>query len=264
MGDMKATLNSNRILIVLLALVSWSLMSCGASKVPSSGSSDFPSRSPVDSNDPNEGLLAECNELRDTDLGIAAQLATYYNPNTGVVVNDNISMHIEKLPSVIYSNTNHYLQIFKWSEDTPGQRITHPNPVQIFFVQRGTGTWINKNEPVTTISKNIIQNTIVKYKLGDSGTNENNFFDNYHIVLTGLDLIYDAILIAFYDATKGTASYGWVEALLPAFAADPNIYAKSHPAIGLQRLHPMYSRRSSGMTEEDFRAETDVFCEAFF
>jgi hypothetical protein len=93
--------------------------------------------------------------------------------------------------------------------------------------------------------------------LGD--TTKSNFFSRVTIILTGLELSYDALMINTYDSSIGTAAQTSVKALLPAFAADPNLYKETH-TTSLNQLHPFWEIKDNGWTENQFYQESLSLC----
>lgn len=253
--------------ILLYGLVVWMAfagLGCGSNKVPAGGGgrSDLSSRS-SDVNDSgtgytNSGAVAECNQFKLSDYGLTGQLSTYYQSSQLVL--DYINLNLSDVPDVILTTSNHYIQIFRWHEDIPGHPVHNTQPVQMFFVQRGTGKKIAEDAPVDVLSKATIQNLITKYSLNSNGITVSNFFDTHLIVLKGMDITYDAITVALYDHSQGSQAYAWVDALLPAFTANPNGYANEHKSTTLRNLHPMYDRRNSGMSDSAFKQEIEKAC----
>lgn len=246
--------------LVILVLAAWWSTGCGASKtLVGSGGRDYSSRSNPDTNNGSDGLLAECNEFSLSSHGLKAQLSTHYNSN-GTLILDYINMHLDTVPSAILNTSTHYIQIFSWAGETPSAL----NSVPMYFLQRGTGKVINDGEPVYALSRNIVQSMISKYSLGKDGITLSNFFDQHHIILTNMNITYDALTMVFYDDSTGSTAYASVDALLPAFSADPVKYARTHSSIRLQELHPFYSRRNSGMSEYDYYQMAEEYCQSFF
>ena len=85
-------------------------------------------------------------------------------------------------------------------------------------------------------------------------------FDRVIIVLTGLDLQYDAIAFALYDTSVSTMASATGDVLLPAFYANPNTYKNANPNSILYTLHPNYSIASSNASEGDYKQAVDSIC----
>ena len=253
-------LGNTRVLIWLLSALLFA--GCGASKKSSGNnqSSDLTSRGTPDSDgkDPDSNSKVEyyalCNGFSGPNLN--GVVTTYLNPVTNQYEWDFIRMEIKEIPVQIEDKDSFYIQFYRWQEDVPGQPYTNPAAVGIYF-QYEDGTWLN-NELVNNVSKNSIEKLIADNNL--AGVTVKNFFDKTILVLAGMDLEYDAIMINTYGADTGTAALTRTDVLLPAFAADPNIYAETHPAQSLQGLHPNYERKDSGLTQWQFFQETQALC----
>ena len=246
--------------------LAFTLIACGASKkAVEDGSSTGASRDLPGTLNTNGTVVADdgtlvgyyalCNNF--SNNSVQGVLTTYRDPVTNQYYSDVIRMELKSVPTTLKTGNDVYLQIFKWQEDIPGQPVTDPQPVSMYF-QYNNGTWLN-DSPITSISKTQIENLISANNLDDLGITVNNFLDNVMIALTGMDIQYDAIMVNAYDNSLGSGATDSVNALLPAFAADPNIYAEDH-ASSLQQLHPNYDIRNSGKNEYEFYQETTGLC----
>lgn len=248
-------------LYIVLVTLGLSLAGCGASKTPVGDESDLSSRiDPEDESDgtSSAGLLAECNQFHDSSLGLKGQMSTYYENYQFVA--DYIRLRFENLPSDIVDTDGSYIQFFRWLEDSPGQAYTNNEPVKMYVIKRGSAEFINE-EPITSLSRNTIKAMIAEGNM--TGVTPATFFKHAILVLTGMDLRYDALMIASYNSSTDLAK-GWVGALLPAFSADPNAYEDMHSGKSLVELHPFYDRRNSGLSESQFQLMSDEYCEEFF
>ena len=259
----QATFKKVFINILVLILMGANLVSCGASKQGASNSTDLGSRLPIDTGIEPDGPVADCSGAKDTELNLDFQVSSYYMPGTNQVALDIIKMHFSDYPDEIITTDSHYIQLYRWYEDTPGQRISNPTPVQFYFQRKDTGNIINSDDPQSKLSKAVIQNMIVASGGGNEGITVNNFFDAHILILTGMDLQYDAMSVAIYDHNQGTNAQGWVDVLLPAFYANPSDYIATHSATSLQMIHPNYAYRSGGYTDNDYLNFTNQFCQMF-
>ena len=248
--------------ILVLTFVAASLVSCGASK-QGAGSSDLSSRLPIDTNIDPDGPIADCSGAKDTSIDLEFQVSSYYMPGTNQVAIDILKMHFSDIPDEIITTDSHYIQLYRWYEDTPGQRVSNPTPVQFYFQRKDTGAIINNEDPQNKLSKAIIQNMIVESGAGSEGITVTNFFDAHILILTGMDLQFDAMSVAIYDHNQGSSAQAWLDVLLPAFYANPNDYITTHSATSLQVLHPNYNYRNGGYTDNDYLTFTDKYCEMF-
>lgn len=242
-----------------------SLTACGASKSGSPGvsSNDYASRNHPGNNGSGEGVsdgpLAECNFIPQNSADIEGRLTTFYHPTSGEFYPEYIRMQLTRVPVEITSTSSHYIQIFRWHADDSGQRQFNSTPVGFYFYRKSTKQYMN-TEPINVISKATLQNIITDNGLGSQGVTMTNFFDKFVIVMEGMDLTYDAVLFALYDQNQGSSAYASVDALLPAFSANPNTYAANHTAGILQQLHPFWSSRNTNYSDEQYRAASMEYC----
>lgn len=241
---------------------------CGSSKssVVKSNSNELTSRIPDADLDANpNALIADCNGAKNESMGLEIQLSSYYIPGSNQIASDLIRMHMSQIPSQIVNSDSYYLQLFRWYEDVPGQRNLNSKPVEFYFQSKVTGKLINESKPQDKISKAVIQNMIVEAKaLGSgSGITLSNFFQAHIVLLTGIELQYDALTLALYNAEQGSAATSWQEILIPSFYANPTTYASTHPSSALQQLHPNWPYQQSGWSEQDYFSQTEKFCQSF-
>lgn len=262
----RSNLNSPQLALMVSLIAALFSTACGPSKsaLPTSSTtqgSRLPSTPPTNGN----AAVADCNGATNASLEMEFQLSSYYIPGTGQASMDLIRMNFSQIPGKIITSDTHYIQLYRWYEDTPGQRVLNPAPVKFYFQSRTTGKLINSDDPQDKISKAIIQNMIVmeKDRGGAAGVSLNNFFQAYVILLTAMDIQFDAMTTALYNTDKGTAAIGWQDALIPGFHSNPNTYAASHAAPSLQQLHPNWASRQSNLSEQDYFNNTEKFCQKF-
>lgn len=244
--------------LFLALMFSIFILGCGASKKSNSSmsSTDISSRGTDPITDDNltpVGFYSHCNSFSTTHL--SGVVTTFLNPMTNQYIWDYIRLKIKTAPTQLKSNDNFYIQAFRWSEDTPGSPYVNSTPVGMYF-QSQDGKWLN-NELITSISKSTIEKLINDNNLAN--TTINNFLSKVIIVMVGMDLQYDAVMLNTYDSSTGNEALTTTNVLLPAFAADPNIYAETH-APNLVALHPNYNIKDSGYTEWQFYQETQGLC----
>lgn len=232
---------------------------CGSSK--SGGSSSQASRS-VPNDGPGDtstgGWLSNCNVIPANTLDLEGPVSTYYNQSTGTYVADLIRLKFNSIPVELISNNKAYIQIFPWHEDTPGSPVYRQTAVDIYFVLKNSGAQL-QTDPVNELSKGTIQNLIQNNNMNIT---PDRFFESVIMVLDGVDLTWDALTIALYDEPGGTAT-DFVNVLLPAFDADPNIYATDHQATSLRQLHPWWHIKDDGYSEADFFYFSKDLCNGF-
>ncbi len=241
------------------------LSACGKSKSSVSTNSTNSSRITDSSIITANTLVADCSGGTQSSLGLDVQLSSYYNPGTNIIQPNIIKMKLSQVPSGLTTSENVYLQFFRWYEDVPGQRVLNANPVKFYFQSKINGSFLNSSDPQDRISKAVIQNMIIAAKnngIGD-GLSVSNFLDNHLIILTEMDLQYDALSISVYNTTQGTAAQGWLDVLIPQFVSNPNTYAATHAASSLQQIHPNWAQRALNWSEQDYYNQTEKFCQKF-
>lgn len=160
-------------------------------------------------------------------------------------------------------NSTQYVEFFAWKETTPGQRQVNQTPVSFYLQSKVTGQIVNPSSPMTVLSANTIQNAINSYGLSGQGVSTSNFFSSVIIILTGLTTDYQAVSIALYDSAQGTSALAATDVLLPVFQANPSVYNTAHPIPDLQALHPLASLIGNGMSDQQYLAQTQSFCQQF-
>ena len=247
--------------IAVIAILSL-LTACGASKTASSGSATSSSRGNPETGDSGSStdgtstiaVLTECSEI--DSGGIAGEMTTYYS-TAGQFVETYIRMNITTATAAMTDDADSYVQIYRWHADASGNRVVNEDPTKIYFVERYTGRIINISSPAYHLSGSTISDMIANYNL--TGITASNFYERYLLVLGDIGLTYDAISIATYDASTNEA-LSTEDVLLPAFAADPNDYMTNH-AIILHPLHPNYSERNGGFTDEQYKQRAELACQ---
>lgn len=245
---------SQRFFCILIGgLVGFSLSACAPKSTTSSSS--LSSRGNVDD---SQYKLAECNRIDISSMSLKGQISTYYS--NGQLISTYLNSNLTLLPTEMKTSATHFIQLFRWSERVNGSPTTNSIPVTMYFVQKSTGITSNPNGS-DRISKPTVEAIIANQKLGNLGITLTNFFERHFVVLTGVDTSWDAIRYVMYNGTTQVSS-GSV--LLPAFYANPNVYAKANSALSLQQLHPNYAYRSSNATESDYLSMTEQICSGFF
>ncbi|MCB0392177.1 MAG: hypothetical protein KDD58_12875 [Bdellovibrionales bacterium] len=255
-------MKSGNLKLIFLSVLTVVFVGCSASKktVSEDGSSNQGSRSTPNTDGSNTDAdskieyFALCNDFSGTNL--TGVVTNYLNPVTNQYVWDHIRMELAEAPDQLKEKDSFYIQFFKWQEETAGSPYTNPAAVGIYF-QYEDGTWLN-DKLISTLSKNTIEQLINDNNLTD--VTVDNFLDKVILVLSGIEIEYDALMINTYDAEVGTTALTTTNVLLPAFAADPNLYAETHAATSLQMLHPNYDIRGGGYTQWQYFQETQALC----
>lgn len=252
-----------RLAILKLAVCALSLSlltNCGANKVSKTdGASRNAGNTAFDEFDPSaSNVYTNCNAIPTNNLGFAGPISSFYDSQAQAYVDDLIRLKFNDSPQELIASTTHYVEIYKWREN---KVYDQTGPVQIYFQLKSDGSWIQ--EPVTNLSRATLQKVIVDNNLAAQGFNLDNFFGNVVMTLAGMDLQWDAISIFYYDDSTSNEPIGTIDVLLPAFDANPNSYATTHPQSVLQQLHPMWQYRNSSYTNEDYFNFTFGLCAGF-
>jgi len=242
--------------VIVLLFIGLMLMGCGANKVINTTSSS----TGITNIGPK--LYADCGGFQKPSTGTQGVVSTFVSG--GNYVPDLIKMKLTQINSNIATSTNNYIQIFRWSESN-GTRQVNPTPAYIVAVLKSNNTYLNNGAAAwDRISKSNIENVITAYDLGKQGIDAANFIANVYFVISGMDTQYQGMSLAFFDTNAGSASTDYIDVLLPAYDANPNTYAASKPAgSSLPALHPNWSLRSTGMTNQQFKDATTVYCQQF-
>lgn len=195
---------------------------------------------------------------------------TTYQSNLPINSSTQIQVRLSSTYSSVFSNSTRILKFYKWGE---GIAIDPANAVQFFLYDSITFSGLNyKNSSgnyvllINQLNDEMIQNVIANNALG--GTTVDNFFSRVFIVLTDMDLRWDAVTAALYDTSTGNTALSSVDFLIPPFYANPTTYSNTRQSSAqkdtLIHLHPNYSRINDGLSDEAYLAFTKDFCQGFW
>ncbi len=203
--------------------------------------------------------LGECNKINITSMDFTGQVGTYYDPMTRAFVSNKLNLNITAVPDSIFSSSKTKIRFFRWSKRTSGARVVNQVPVKFYFADKQNGG-TSLPEIIDTISQASL-NTIKK-NLGSTWLNVplESIFSRVMIVLTGVEMDYDAMTVAFYDSEQSTSAVSTGNVLLPAFYSNPNTYSTHNPYEELYSLHPNYSTKTSNASESDYRIAIETIC----
>ncbi|OFZ19967.1 MAG: hypothetical protein A2Z20_10485 [Bdellovibrionales bacterium RBG_16_40_8] len=228
---------------------------CGAKKVSFTPARGFDN---ISSNNTNN-LVGECTRVQMPSNNISGQIGTYYDPATRRLRTDYLNLNLTSVPVELFTSDTLFIQFFRWSEKTVGSKITNQVPVRLFFVDKLTGV-----STPSSLTDRLSKGTITQAKnvYGNSWSNVSlsQFFERSMVVLTGMDLQYQAITFAIYDTATGTTAIAQSDVLLPPFYSNPNVYRSTHPAPGLYSIHPNYSHINSNASESDYYQMIEAIC----
>jgi hypothetical protein len=205
-------------------------------------------------------LLGECNRINMPQLSLTGQIGTYYNPISMQLSSDQLTLNLTSVPADIYTSTTLQYKFYRWLERTTGQKQLNTLPVRFQFFDKLTGTK-TPNNGVDNLSKATIN--AARDSFGSSWLNvkTNEFFQRTMLLLTGVDMQYDAITIAMYDTSSGqNYAVAQSDLLLPPFYSNPNIYKQITPLPDLYNLHPNITLLGSNSSENDYHKLIEDIC----
>lgn len=251
-----------KILKLIFAISALALLTnCGASKTSKNSDASRLAGSPVYDAPPTgtggSGVYTNCNAIPSNNIGLGGPISSYFDPNAQAYIDDWIRLKFNQRPTQLTSSSTHYIEIYRWKEGG----VYNRTPVSISFQLKGSGQELQQTTQV--LSRATVQNMIVDNGLDRFGYTTDNFYDGVIMILKGMDLEWDAITIYYYDDSESSDPIDSVDVLLPAFDANPNSYATTHPDTDLQMLHPMYQYRNSGFDDLDYYNATFQLCAGF-
>ncbi|MBT4761687.1 MAG: hypothetical protein HOO06_08335 [Bdellovibrionaceae bacterium] len=246
-------------MILLFSLI---IIACGGSKI-ANNSEDLSSREEVTNEDTRlSGSVAQCNGFHYPSKSMSGLLTTYVIPSTGAFDYSRIPLRLVHVPSKILTSVNYKLEMYLWGQNNGATARTRQTPVEFHIQNRYTGQFILNEDTslprvYTSMGLSLINDVVTDYD--DENYTINNFFQKHQLLLVDVLVEYDAVVLALYPSTGGTA-IDYVNFLLPPFYSDPNIYANSHDSLTLQEIHPNYPDIFNGFTEEIYQQNTEEFC----
>lgn len=215
--------------IIMILLLAAANFACGSSKT-------------IDSSlDDSKSQLAYCNAISSTKFSGRIKAET---PESVEIYFDS------NLASAL--STSNVLKFYKWSVRPDETMYLNPTALKLVIrdLQTGqvmTGEWQEVSQAMAT-----------EYgkTRGLSNLSLQDFLNGKVVVITGIEMEYDALRLLVQSGGSQILS---VDTLIPAFAADPNIYAQSHSQI-LSDLHPNNSVATDGWTAQEFQQRAMSYC----
>jgi len=231
------------------------LSACGSSKNGNSFSSTGVTYLPGATN----SKLAECVRIGASSTGLAGQIGTYYDPLSHVYRSDYTNVNLTATPSTIFTSSTVTIYFMRWSEKSAGNRVNNSVYTRFYFVDKLTGQTYPNGTTLDRITKANLEQARTYFAWTSSVTLE-QFFQRASLVLTGVDMNYDAITIALLDSSFSSAAYAQVDVLLPPVYSNPVTYQARNPVPDLYTLHPNYASIASNASENDFYQMAQVIC----
>ena len=252
----------------LLILLASALSACGSKKFDkSSNSTDLPSRSSSQGSGGLNGKLSDCNGFNYPSQELSGLVTTYYENNgfSQTINPEKMRMRIIDYPQIINSSNDYKLEMYLWGEDTPGHVITRKTTVEFFMMDINNGTYLQdgfQNKIFRELSKPVIEQEIDKKHGNNSGVSISEFLNGHILILKDVSMEYDAISLALYKRSGGSA-LNIANFLIPQFYANPNVYINTHFVSQLQEIHPNYPEKNQSLSEEAYFAKTETYCSMF-
>ncbi len=242
-------------LLICLALT---MTACGSSQ---SSSTDLASRTTITTTgDGATQNLALCNAGSNSTVGLKSKA---FQQGTSVYM-DRVVVKLTSLPSGFGSNES-YLSFFKWLANTSGSSYIAPSPLLYYLVDNQTSKVVQLNK--STLSWNDVSAHAASLGINDPVT----FFNRVSVIIylgdsssSGYSAAdYDVLRVAAYNSSTNSTT-GFLDTLLPIFAANPSDYAyESNGATRasvLTNLHPLKSKTSEGWTSAQYVTMANSFC----
>ena len=240
--------------IVAISLLLALLSGCGSSmSARSSASTGGPAGSGLVELGVGE---AQCSMFDSTSTRLGGKVTTYYM--NSVLQEDKARVRITSLAEAFDTNTNVYIQAYRWRINGSGTAEIDNTPVQFTF-ENGSGSDVALTTPLTSVSARDI--TGIRAVKGISATSSVDFFSKTTMVVSQVDYTWQALKLVIYDGTTTPPTIvGSSDILLPIFQANPNKYAIGRSPT-LVALHPFVSQvASTSTTEADWAARAASFC----
>ncbi|MCB0349815.1 MAG: hypothetical protein KDD38_01450 [Bdellovibrionales bacterium] len=245
-------------LFAAVGLLTLLLTGCGASKT-----SNFVETSRgVDPgvNYGNNYLLGECNRVKMPTMSLTGQIGTYYDALTMKYSADKLTLNLTSVPAEIYTSSTLQFKFYRWFERVGGSKQLNTLPVRFQFFDKLTGTKTPANG-VDNLSKATMNAARAAFGSSWLNVKTNEFFERTQILLTGVDMQYDAITIAMYDTSSGqNSAVSQGDILLPPFYSNPNVYRQITPVPNLYNLHPNIALTGSNSSERDYHQLIEDIC----
>lgn len=241
--------------LLLLMLISTILLACGSQKVQTNLTSTDDSES---FRVPADYKIADCHDF--SASGVSGIITSHYS--LGTIDLKKIDLRVFNLPAEIVQSDNHKIEFYIWKENSSGQLDTRSEPVSFTLQNLKTGNFIN-----TTY--NFLSTANIKSIISDNNleTTVEGFLRDHKFILSGLENdgnMYHAATMGIYDIENANSQpVNSVSFLLPHIPAHPKVYRAQHQNQNLIQLHPNYDLINTLMTDSEYFARTEQYCQDF-
>ncbi len=244
----------NRLTLLTLLIGALALSGCGAKKTArnTAGVYEAGSRAVL-------GDGAYCNTFSSSGLRLDGKIQTYALPN-GEDAPDFLRLRITGIDER-FATTGRYMMRFFRAEALGS--ATNPADNAINFDETPLNTRFESGAGlmISGYMNYVDMTDVADMRRAHSipGTTATDFFNRVDIIVSDVDMRWDVLIVTIDERqTDGSlARIGESRMLMPAFSADPNVYATDHPAI-LHPLHPFWNQRANANL--NFADMSDSFC----
>lgn len=255
------TKQTNILKAALLLALAAGMTACGSSK-RSGDSIDLASRTDgstivTPGNGTTNGkVYAYCNEASAKNGGFKFRMKVYVEGNA--IRNDLLNVKVAQVPAN-FEDSSTYLQMYRWQANAAGATYLDPTPIAFKVLNPANGQYLTGSK--TYLRWNDV--STAASQLGYSAAAD--FFNAVILVADIRDPLaqYDVLKMVNYKNADST-QIDDADGLIPAFDADPNLYATesdgSARANVLRLLHPFASMATQGWSTTTFQTNANNFC----
>ena len=191
-------------------------------------------------------LNAQCNGFASSGVRFGGRVATFNDGSN--FVEDKLRVRLTTLTSS-FDTSGYTIQFFRWNADGSGRTNLDTTPLSF--------TVYSNSQPISAAMTSIDAATVSSLRTQSGiGTTSTDFFNRTTIVVSGVDNSWQVLKPVLYSGPNVVAQ---ADVLMPLFLANPNSYAKTHPAI-LTGLHPFYADRANGSTDAQWVQTSNQNC----
>lgn len=204
----------------------------------------------------NGVAAAECTGFSATGYTLNGRITTFYpNGSSGGPSPDTVRLQLRGVGAELDPAATGYIKMYRWKASTSTAPYLDTNPLSFQVVRASNGTILMQ----TRTSLSGADMTNLRSSLGlSTSTSASDVLAQTILIVANVDYDWQAIKIALYNSSDSAVAE--VDALLPAFLANPNSYLAAKPLV-LGRLHPFYSQRSdSAATDSTWQSRSIAYC----
>ncbi len=197
----------------------------------------------------SQGLLLNCNQFEQSSLALKGRVMTYTDPMSGYQ-DDRVNVRLNNIPTNWDIRSNLQIRFYRWRINPNDDVTQDPDPLEFYI--RDPKSSRNVSAAISYL------NNTVFFSILDRNDARALLKYNLVVMVGGLDEGYHVIRPVLYNSQLNE-TVGYADALIPAFVADPNLYAKTHHTI-ISELHPFWNIRNEGWVENNYIAFGKKYC----